>query len=91
MPLDLGRDATGFGWAEPLVQTGGMVDVQIVYHKDNLVSIRVDHIDQITQDLSAVKISPSWSDPYAPEASQGFYCQKKRTGTVSLILIVLTP
>jgi hypothetical protein len=42
MPLDLGRDATGFGWAEPLVQTGGMVDVQVVYHKDDLVSIRVD-------------------------------------------------
>ena len=59
MPLDLGRDAPGFGWVEPLVQTDGMVDVQVVYHKDNLASIEVDYIDQIAQDLSAVEVGLS--------------------------------
>ena len=59
MPLDLGCDAPGFGWIKPFVQTSGMMDVQVVHHENDPISIRIDHIDQVTQDLSAVKLCPS--------------------------------
>ena len=90
VPFDFRGNATGLGWFEALIQASRMVNVQVVQDENDPLSLRINGVDQVPQDLCKVQFGSSRSYPDVPLATQGFYRQKERASPVALILIVLT-
>src|SRR5690606_24447329 len=88
VPLDALSKASGLSRREALVQTGRMMDVQVVNHQNDLVGIRVNDVNQVAQHFCAVQLSAPLVHPGVPATGQRLNGQEKRTMTVTSILII---